>query len=70
MADFTGLNTAVTDLTTAVAAEVANLDKLWADYQAALAVPGANQAMIDAAAKAVEDQIAMMKTDLGTHTAP
>lgn len=70
MADFTGLNTAVNDLTTAVAAEVANLDKLWADYQAALAVPGADQTKLDAAAAAVEAQINTMKTDLGTHTAP
>jgi hypothetical protein len=70
VADFTGLNTAVTDLTTAVSAEVANLDKLWSDYQAAIAQPQADQSMIDAAAKAVEDQITMMKTDLGSHTAP
>jgi hypothetical protein len=70
VADFSGLNTAVTDLTTAVAAEVANLDKLWADYQAAILAPATDQAAIDAAAKAVEDQITMMKTDLGTHTAP
>jgi hypothetical protein len=69
MADLTGLNTAVSDLSTAVAAEVANLDKLWSDYQTALTT-GADQPAIDAAAKAIEDQITVMKTDLGMHTAP
>jgi hypothetical protein len=36
MADFTALNQAVTDLQTEVAAAAANMDKLFADLQAAM----------------------------------
>lgn len=70
MADFTGLNQAVTDLTNAVAAEVANLDKLWTDYQTLLSQPATDQAALDAASQAIEAQISTMQADLTAHTAP
>lgn len=69
MADFTGLNQAVSDLMDEVAADIANMDKLWDDYQAALAA-GADQPTIDAAAAAIEAQVQKMKDDVAAHTAP
>ena len=69
MADFSALNQAIADLTTAVADEVANLDKLWTDFQNAMS-GGADQATLDAAAKQIEDQITTLKADLASHTAP
>jgi hypothetical protein len=70
MADFTALNQAVSDLMTEVAADVANMDKLFTDLQAALAAPAADQATIDAATAAVQAQIQALKDDVAAHTAP
>jgi len=70
VADFTALNQAVSDLIAEVADDVANMDKLWTDYQAALAQPQADQATIDAAAAAVKAQIQALKDDVAAHTAP
>jgi hypothetical protein len=59
MADFTGLNQAETDLATAVSAVATNMDKLFAELQAAQA--SGDQAAVDAATAAIQTQIQALK---------
>jgi uncharacterized coiled-coil protein SlyX len=68
MADFTALNQAVTDLQTEVTAAAANMDKLFADLKAAMAVD--DQPGIDAATTAIQAQIDALKASVTADPAP
>jgi hypothetical protein len=68
MSDFTALNQATSDLQAAVAAAVANMDKLFADLQAAMS--SGDQSAIDAATAAVQAQIDALKTVVSNDPAP
>jgi hypothetical protein len=68
MADFTALNQAVMDLQTEVAAAAANMDKLFADLQAAMTAN--DQPAVDAATTAIQAQIDALKASVMADPAP
>ena len=68
MSDFTQLNQTVADLQTNVTAAVANMDKLFADLQAAMQAN--DQPSIDAATAAIQAEIDKLKNAVAADPAP
>jgi predicted secreted protein len=68
MSDFTALNQVASDLQAAVTAAGANMDKLFADLQAAM--NNGDQPMIDAAVAAFQAQVDALKAVVSNDPAP
>ena len=68
MSDFAQLNQTVADLQTNVTAAVANMDKLFADLQAAMQAN--DQPSIDAATAAIQAEIDKLKNAVAADPAP